>query len=122
MDKTDLSTTSVAVLALASNEDRIPLYLRSPHFRENIGYMYETLNSNLSRNYPILTSVWAYQEHMVAPRVLSFTESEVVFHCSVDVTCECESEQTGDEKSHNDHKATYMANLRIVSLASLVSL
>lgn len=40
-------------------------------------------------NYPLLTRAWTYQERMVSPSVLFFTNSEVIFQCFSHADCEC---------------------------------
>ena len=44
--------------------------------------------SNDSRT-PLLTRAWAFQEHILAPRVLQFTESECMWECNELTRCEC---------------------------------
>jgi hypothetical protein len=47
--------------------------------------------SELLRAYPLLTRGWVYQERLLAPRVLHFTEKELVWECLQESSCECSS-------------------------------
>ncbi|KAK8249297.1 heterokaryon incompatibility protein-domain-containing protein [Phyllosticta capitalensis] len=40
---------------------------------------------------PLLTRAWAYQERMMSPRKLFFTEDEIVYQCACGYKCECGS-------------------------------
>ena len=38
---------------------------------------------------PLLTRAWAYQEHLLAPRVLQYTANECVWECNASTRCMC---------------------------------
>jgi len=56
-------------------------------YRPHFGHTYKL--ENLLRDFPLLTRAWVLQERWLAPRVLHFCGSEVVFECSEMTTCEC---------------------------------
>ncbi|KAK8191028.1 heterokaryon incompatibility protein-domain-containing protein [Phyllosticta capitalensis] len=39
--------------------------------------------------FPLLTRAWTYQERMMSPRKLFFTEDEIIYQCACGATCEC---------------------------------
>lgn len=45
--------------------------------------------TELDASFPLLKRGWAYQERMLATRVLHLCEHEVVFECKTDTVCEC---------------------------------
>jgi hypothetical protein len=38
---------------------------------------------------PLSTRAWAFQERVLSPRVLHFTENELIWECSQQINCEC---------------------------------
>ncbi|KAK8226991.1 heterokaryon incompatibility protein-domain-containing protein, partial [Phyllosticta capitalensis] len=60
-----------------------PLYFRPHHYLwwPVTGQEMHTLNTNV----PLLTRAWTYQERMISPRILFFTESEVIFQCACEM-------------------------------------
>ncbi|KAK8191027.1 heterokaryon incompatibility protein-domain-containing protein [Phyllosticta capitalensis] len=70
-----------------------PLYFRNHHYLwyPETGFSLHLRNPNV----PLLTRAWIYQERMLSPRILFFTESEVIFQCTCEVKCECGSATDG---------------------------
>lgn len=65
-----------------------PLYIQPSHPLDDKVYGDAILQSHRDR-YPLLARAWCFQERMVSPRVLFFTESEVIYQCFEDAKCEC---------------------------------
>ncbi|KAK8212696.1 heterokaryon incompatibility protein-domain-containing protein [Phyllosticta capitalensis] len=63
-----------------------PLYLRRHHDFWDLGATKEGSYPVIS---PLLKRAWTYQERIISPRVVFFTESEVVYQCTQEVQCEC---------------------------------
>lgn len=61
-------------------------------------------------HYPLLSRAWTYQERTVSPRVIFFTESEMIFQCHCHVTCECGS---SDDYYCHDFNLTMMNKAEI---------
>ncbi|KAK8191017.1 heterokaryon incompatibility protein-domain-containing protein [Phyllosticta capitalensis] len=67
-----------------------PLYIRRQHY---LGRDFEPNED------PLLTRAWTFQERIISPRVLFFTESEVIYECACEYDCECGAlESMGDGK------------------------
>ena len=49
-----------------------------------------------TRNPPLLERAWTFQEHLLAPRVLQCTQSELIWECSSALCCECSYLKPGD--------------------------
>ncbi|KAF2727892.1 HET-domain-containing protein, partial [Polyplosphaeria fusca] len=49
--------------------------------------------SHMKNHLPLLMRAWAFQEKILAPRVVHFTHSELVWECRVSQNCECASKQ-----------------------------
>ncbi|KAI1371806.1 heterokaryon incompatibility protein-domain-containing protein [Hypoxylon crocopeplum] len=52
---------------------------------------------------PLFTRAWALQERMVSPRVVHFTEDELIFECRTKVQCECLSHYTNSPSRKMAH-------------------
>ncbi|KAI2621887.1 heterokaryon incompatibility protein-domain-containing protein [Hypomontagnella submonticulosa] len=52
---------------------------------------------------PLLTRAWALQERMISPRVVYFTEDELIYECRTKVQCECLSHYTGSNSGKMVH-------------------
>ncbi|KAK8191029.1 heterokaryon incompatibility protein-domain-containing protein [Phyllosticta capitalensis] len=75
-----------------------PIFIRRHHYlSHNYGQTPHHSEGNLIA--PLLTRAWTYQERIVSPRVLFFTEGEVVYHCAATVACECGSASFTWERS-----------------------
>ena len=46
-------------------------------------------SAKMSVNFPLLSRAWAYQERMLAPRVVHFGRHEMLWDCVEHRTCEC---------------------------------
>ncbi|KAL1390170.1 heterokaryon incompatibility protein-domain-containing protein [Phyllosticta capitalensis] len=57
-----------------------PLYIRRHHYLGRDARLKED---------PLLTRAWTFQERIMSPRVLFFTESEVIYECGCEAKCEC---------------------------------
>ena len=49
-----------------------------------------------NQNPPLLERAWTFQEHLLAPRVLQCTKSELIWECNSALCCECSYLQPGD--------------------------
>ncbi|KAK8212713.1 heterokaryon incompatibility protein-domain-containing protein [Phyllosticta capitalensis] len=92
--RSGLRTTTIKqqtrlVANLTLGKSTYPLYFRPHHYLWNPKTGQHT--HELSHNTPLLIRAWAYQERILSPRVLFFTESEVIFQCACEVKCECGS-------------------------------
>ncbi|KAI1467183.1 HET-domain-containing protein [Daldinia caldariorum] len=77
----------VKVMELSLYTHSWPVYARLPHYLQN-GYNLG-LPKAPGRPSPLLSRGWAYQERMISPRVLYFTENEIIFQCLTHSACEC---------------------------------
>ncbi|OCL08305.1 HET-domain-containing protein [Glonium stellatum] len=59
------------------------------YVREKILHFDDMQDVNASTAYPLLTRGWAYQERLLAPRVLHFCQKELVWECQEFTRCEC---------------------------------
>ena len=97
---------STAGLRLASNryqskliaevmlgQGRYPLYLRRHHYLSKLEHHDVSDDQVVKKRQPLLCRAWTYQEHMISPRVLYFSESEIIIQCFTDAACECEAAQ-----------------------------
>lgn len=82
---------STLVAELQVGDSRWPVYIHREHYLTGFKWerqpSHETLRDE--DNYPLLSRAWTYQERMISPRVLFFTNSEVIFQCFSDADCEC---------------------------------
>lgn len=84
----------VAELHIAQNV--YPLYMRRAHYLDSLwdfNIMDYLERKALASRYPLLRRAWAYQERIISPRVIFFTESEMIFECPQSVECECGAAQ-----------------------------
>lgn len=65
-----------------------PIYIQPSHPIDDKVHGYAILESQRGR-YSLLGRAWCYQERMVSPRVLCFTDSEIIYQCFEDGKCEC---------------------------------
>ncbi|KAI1099794.1 HET-domain-containing protein [Jackrogersella minutella] len=70
---------------------------------------------------PLLERSWCFQEYLLAPRVLSFTQWEMLWVCLSKRSCNCGeySENTREVVSSSDLKARFDKQLRDTSLKEL---
>lgn len=88
------SLTPVAQLRNAQNT--WTLYLRSLHYLDSeCGDDHDLVGVH----YPLLDRAWTYQERIVSPRIVFFTESEMIYQCLGDVQCECGDAQGGRRRT-----------------------
>ncbi|KAM7202468.1 hypothetical protein V8F33_002688 [Rhypophila sp. PSN 637] len=59
--------------------------------RKKIAYWVNPLLNPSREIFPLLMRGWAFQERILAPRVLHFCNSELVWECNEEVICECGS-------------------------------
>jgi len=69
----------------------IRLHLRAvrPHPRLWGSYTINEAFAPPSSSWPLLTRAWVYQERLLSPRVVHFTNMELIWECAHDFTCEC---------------------------------
>ena len=68
---------------LESGVDIGPVKMRA------IRHFPSTATIGSSTSFPLLTRAWAYQERLLAPRVIHFSGQELVWECREHRTCEC---------------------------------
>lgn len=80
---------SIAFASLKLGESTLTLFIRPRHFLDNVPSpgLYDT--AEFLSTYPLLTRAWAFQERIVSPRVLFFTQTEMIFQCCLNAGCEC---------------------------------
>lgn len=72
--------------------------------------------SRQKRDLPLLTRAWAYQERLLAPRVLHFGPTEVFWECMQSLDCDC-----GGIRQSNEHMGSYMSRDTTAELPPKVS-
>ncbi|KAI1390578.1 heterokaryon incompatibility protein-domain-containing protein [Hypoxylon trugodes] len=81
----------VKIADLGWEKDRYPVYIRpEPHYLS--GYLsdiHEDAKNTLRAWGPLFYRAWTYQERMIAPRVILFDKSEIIFQCYSTASCEC---------------------------------
>lgn len=81
---------SVLLAELRIGQNNYPLYMRRNHYLDSVaGDNIKGSLNQIVRRYPLLSRAWAYQERTVSPRVIFFTESEMIFQCLGVAECEC---------------------------------
>lgn len=86
--------SSVLLAELRIAQTSYPLYMRRTHYLDSAnGDNLEPNFDETCRRYPLLSRAWAYQERTVSPRVMFFTESEMIFQCMSNAECECGATQ-----------------------------
>lgn len=82
---------SELVAELQMEERRWPVYIHPLHYLTGRKWerwpAHEIIGDE--ENCPLLVRAWTYQERMVSPRMLFFTNSEVIFQCFANAECEC---------------------------------
>ncbi|KAI0895240.1 heterokaryon incompatibility protein-domain-containing protein [Annulohypoxylon nitens] len=78
----DLKPTLLANLYF--QDQNWPLYMRPRHELISEWDLYEGYHRA-----PLFTRAWAYQERLITPRILYFTECELAFECFCHTACEC---------------------------------
>ncbi|KAF4943560.1 hypothetical protein FGADI_13318 [Fusarium gaditjirri] len=69
---------------LSFDSEAVGLYVREKFLH------WDTVEGScLLKEFPLLTRGWVYQERLLAPRVLHFCQSELVWECLKETTCEC---------------------------------
>lgn len=83
---------------LRFGETTCPLYMRPAHYLSRCTHDVE---KSCLQSTPLLKRAWAFQERMVSPRVLFFTESEAIYQCTQNIECECTC--IADAKIYAEH-------------------
>lgn len=87
------SSTTIAQLRAAHNNTSCTVYLRGLHYLDSdCGDNHDRASMSY---YSLLDRAWAYQERVIPPRMMFFTESEMIYQCLEDVKCECEDARQG---------------------------
>ncbi|CZR51214.1 uncharacterized protein PAC_01089 [Phialocephala subalpina] len=57
---------------------------------------------NLTKDFPLVTRAWAFQERLLAPRIVHFCSEELVWECNEEWVCQCGSfrDFTNPKKAH----------------------
>ncbi|KAI1407441.1 heterokaryon incompatibility protein-domain-containing protein [Hypoxylon sp. FL1857] len=97
---------------LSLDEICYPVYIRRSHYQQlgKTGSYWDNIQ-NMSGWGPLLCRAWTYQERMISPRVLYFTESEIIFQCFSRVECECGAVESEGTRSAAFGKAKYFNSL-----------
>ena len=67
-----------------------PLYYRSTISHEELqNCMDDQVSTEQNPAFPLLRRAWAYQEHLLSPRIVHFTTRELVWECSHTMSCCC---------------------------------
>lgn len=74
---------------LRIDQDTHTLYARRSHHLGGVQEDADDRDRELRLRCPLLSRAWAYQERIVSPRVMFFTEDELVYQCLSDMGCEC---------------------------------
>lgn len=74
--------------AVEGGSTTFPIYMQPSHPLDDKVHGNAILESHRDR-YPLLKRAWCFQERMVSPRVLFFTDSEIIYQCFEDAKCEC---------------------------------
>ncbi|KAK0627709.1 heterokaryon incompatibility protein-domain-containing protein, partial [Immersiella caudata] len=45
--------------------------------------------NQLATEWPLKTRAWAFQEHMLSPRLVQFTHTDIIWQCLRGTTCDC---------------------------------
>ncbi|KAI1401569.1 HET-domain-containing protein [Hypoxylon fuscum] len=99
---------SMKVAELRLGQDYCPIYTRRPHYMGGHGNTDQD-DIDLEEG-TLLYRAWAYQERMISPRLLFFTESEIIFQCSSIPACECG--EIGDRLAQPfHHKSEFFKNV-----------
>lgn len=66
------------------SSDPIGLFVRKvvPHWER-------IWTSNIESRYPLLTRAWVFQERLLSPRVLHFSDQEMIWVCGMQGDCQC---------------------------------
>ncbi|KAI1371698.1 heterokaryon incompatibility protein-domain-containing protein [Hypoxylon crocopeplum] len=80
---------SVRVAELRLGQDHCPIYMRPSHFLRHGWGDHSQAYPGVKDWAPLFCRAWAFQERLISPRVLYFTESEILFQCFSATACEC---------------------------------
>ncbi|OTA61185.1 HET-domain-containing protein [Hypoxylon sp. EC38] len=81
---------SMKVAEISLSKFHLPIYTRRFHYFHDLKMAHPTDSiADISKWGPLLCRAWAYQERMISPRILYFTESEIIFQCFQNIACEC---------------------------------
>lgn len=70
--------------ALRTPEQPFDIYVRQPILHWDSSVPQEYLKA-----FPLLSRAWFYQERMMAPRIVHFSDHELVWECMTEVCCQC---------------------------------
>lgn len=84
-----MEALSSPVAQLRTAESIHVLYTRPPHYLDFVIQDHTIKATEHGCHYPLLSRAWTYQERIVSTRVIFFTESEMIYQCQCNVTCEC---------------------------------
>ncbi|KAH8594451.1 heterokaryon incompatibility protein-domain-containing protein [Bisporella sp. PMI_857] len=86
-----------------------PLYIRQQHLPF---YEWREKSYFSSEYYPLFGRAWAYQERLISPRVLLFSDSELAFQCISKVSCQCGADNSAMAQKAN-RKSQFFKSLNI---------
>lgn len=73
-----------------SDDSHSRLFARTTISHENFGYNLEgEMAQSISSAQPLFKRGWAFQERLLSPRILHFSEMELVWECLGMTSCEC---------------------------------
>ncbi|KAI1083879.1 HET-domain-containing protein [Whalleya microplaca] len=74
---------SIKLAELRLGQNLCPIYMRRDHLEGGLRHQIPIWG-------PLFHRAWTYQERMISPRVLYFTEREIIFECFSAKSCECD--------------------------------
>lgn len=93
---TSMRQTSTPFAQLLDYPMTYTLYARRTHY---LGSKHrDDLDTEVRLRYPLLGRAWTYQERIIPPRVMFFSEDEIVYQCLNDISCECGATVEGDHE------------------------
>lgn len=93
-------STLLAELCLGQRTS--PLYMRPCHYLNSSERPELSKDTSFRRHNPLLYRAWAFQERMLSPRRIFFTQAEVIFQCLTHVKCQCRSVADQHNRANND--------------------
>lgn len=95
---TSMRRTSRPLAQLLIDQDTYTLYTRRIHYLGLQSVPGINFDGEMRLRYPLLSRAWTYQERIISPRVMLFTEDELVYQCLSDTGCECGATVEGDRE------------------------
>lgn len=106
------ASTPIAQLRFAESKTQCTvLYLGDYHYLDS--RCEDDIRQARILQYPLIERAWAYQERIVAPRVMFFTNSEMIYQCLQGARCECgDAQQMGTTETQPSRKPQIFLNTK----------